>query len=141
MASAGDLISNTKLFIDFGPTEGGSSGGAILLERIQNMKVTDERGVEVKKAMGVRGGAGYVRKNGGGTITLSEYRHADPQVRWRQLWKEDKVFQLALQDDHDDGVREKWFDCTVSKVDRSDDEDGNHMDEIEIKFLTSEESA
>lgn len=138
---AGELISNAKVYIDFGPTEGGSAGGAIWLERVQNLKVTDERGVEVKKALGVRGGAGYVRKNGGGTLTISEYRHANPQVRWRRLWKEEKVFMIMMQDDAEDGVREKWFDCTVSKVDRSSDEDGNHMDEVEIKFLDSEESA
>ncbi len=135
----GEMISNSKLFIDFGATEGGSAGGAIWLQRVQNMKVTDERGVEVKKALGVRGGAGFIRKQGGGTITISEYRQDVPQVRWRRLLKEEKRFGLSLQDD--DGVREKWFDCTVSKVDRTADDDGNHMDEIEIKFLSSEESA
>lgn len=134
-----EIVSNAKLFIDFGPTEGGSGGGAIWLQRVQNLKVTDDRGVEVRKALGVRGGAGFTRKQGGGTLTISEYRQADPQVRWRRIQRDEKVFQMALQDD--DGVREKWFDCTVSKVDRSADEDGNHMDEIEIKFLSSEESA
>lgn len=135
----GEMVSNSKLFIGFGRTDGGSAGGAIWLQRIQNMKVTDDRGVEVKKAMGVKRGAGFIRKGGGGTITLSEYRQDVPQVRWRRLLKEEKIFQLSLEDD--DGVREKWFSCTVSKVDRSDNEDGEHMDEIEIKFLSSEESA
>lgn len=139
--SAGDLISNAKLYVDFGPTEEGSAGGSIWLERISNMKVTDERGAEVKKALGKRGGAGVIRKEGGGTITLSEYRHENPQVRWRRLRDEEVWFQLALQDDAPDGVREKWYDCTVAKVDRTADEDGNHMDEIEIKFMSSEESA
>jgi len=134
----GEMISNSKLFIDFGQTEGGSGGAAIWLQRCQNMKVSDDRGVEVKKALGVRRGAGFIRKQGGGTITISEYRQDDPQVRWRRLLKDEKIFILALQDD--DGVREKWFDCTVSKVDRSDNDDGEHMDEIEIKFLSSEES-
>lgn len=134
-----NLISNAKLFVDAGPTEDGTPGSALWLQRIQNMKETDERGVEVKKAIGVRGGAGYVRKNGGGTITLSEYRTTDPQVPWRRWLKDDKVFLLSVQDD--DGVRQKWFGCTVSKVDRTLDDDANHMDEIEIKFLSSEESA
>lgn len=135
----GEMISNSKLFIDFGATEGGSAGGSIWLQRVQNIKVTDERGVEVKKALGVRGGAGFIRKQGGGTITISEYRQDDPQVLWRRLLRDEKIFGLALQDD--DGVREKWFDCTVSKIDRTADDDGNHMDEIEIKFLSSEESS
>lgn len=133
------MISNAKLYIDFGETPGGSGGGALWLQFVQNLKDTDDRSVEVKKAMGVRGGAGFIRKEGGGTITLSEYRQDDPQVRWRQLLKDGKVFLIALQDD--DGVRQKWFDCTVSKVDRDDDDDGNHMDSIEIKYLYSEESA
>jgi hypothetical protein len=135
----GEMISNGKIFIDFGPTSGGSGGGAVWLQRINNFKVQDERGVEIKKAIGVRGGAGFIRKQGGGTVTLSEYRQDEPQVRWRRLIKDEKVFLLSFQDD--DGVREKWFNCTVSKVDRTDDDDGNHMDEIEIKFLSSEESA
>ena len=138
---AGDLISNAKLFIDFGPTDGGSAGGSLFLERVTNFKVTDERGAEVKKALGKRGGAGLIHKEGGGTLMLTELRHANPQVRWRTLRKEKKWFQIALQDDDPDGVREKWFDCQVSKVDRSADDDGNHTDEIEIKFLSSEESA
>jgi hypothetical protein len=138
----GDMISNSRLFIDFGATPGGSGGGAIWLQRVQNIKVTDERGTEVKKAMGVKGGAGFIRKQGGGTIVISEYRQDIPQVRWRRLLKDGKVFGLSLQDGETfgEGVREKWFDVTVSKVDRSGDDDGNHMDEIELKFLSSEES-
>ncbi len=138
---AGDLISNAKLFVDAGSSLGGTGGASIKLERVTNMKVTDERGVEVKKAIGVTGGAGYIRKNGGGTIALTELRHANPQIRWRRWWKENKVFLIAAKDDASGGVREKWFDCTVSKVDRSLDDDGNHTDEIEIKFLSSEESS
>lgn len=134
-----DLISNAKLYIDMGATSGGSGGAALWLQHVSKMKVTDERGVEIKKAIGVRGGAGYIRKEGGGGIALSEYRQAIPQVRWRKLFKDKKIFTFAVQDD--DGVRHKFFSCTVSKVDRDADEDGNHMDDIEIKFLSSEESA
>lgn len=134
----GDMISNSRLFVDANATDGGTSGAALWLEFVQNMKVTDERGVEVKKVMGKKRGGGFIRKGGGGTITISEYRQTDPQVPWRRWCREDKIFGLFLQDD--DGIREKWFFCTVSKVDRSDNEEGEHMDEIEIKFLDGEES-
>jgi hypothetical protein len=138
---AGELISNADLFIDF-PAAGESSGGSILLDRVTNMKVTDERGTEIKRTIGKkRGAAGYIRKKGGGKIMLTELRHANPVVRWRRLWIDDTVFMLTAQDDAEDGVREKWFSCTVSKVDRSMDEEGNHTDEIEITYLDSEESA
>lgn len=134
----GNMISNAKLYIDFGETEGGSGGGAIWLQFVQSIKDSDDRSVEVKKAMGVRGGAGFIRKQGGGTLALSEYRQDDPQVSWRQLLKDEKIFTVSIQDD--DGVRQRWFDCTVSKADRDDDDDGGHMDSIEIKYLSSEES-
>lgn len=134
-----NLISNAKLYIDFGATQGGSAGGAIWLQRAKDLKDSDGRSVEVKKAIGVPGGAGVIFKEGGGTLTLSEYRQDAPQVRWRKLRKEKKFFVLAVQDEG--GVRQKFFNCTVSKVDRSLDEEGSHMDEIEIVYLSSEESA
>lgn len=136
---ANNLISNAKLYVDFGATQGGSGGGAIWLQRAKDLKDSDDRSVEVRKAIGVPGGAGFIRKEGGGTITISEYRQDVPQVRWRKLRKDRKVFMIMIQDD--DGVRQKWFSCTVSKVDRSLDDEGTHMDDIEIKYLSSEESA
>lgn len=132
-----NMISDAGLYIDFGE-DGDAAGAALKLEYVQNLKEADGRSVEVKKAMGVKGGAGVIRKNGGGTLTLSEYRHDDPQVRWRRLRKLGTFFTLSVQDEG--GVRQKWFSCTVSKIDRDDDDDGNHMDSIEIVYLQSEES-
>jgi hypothetical protein len=139
---AEQMISDADLFIDFGATEGGTGGAAILLEYVTNMKVTDERGVETKKTIGGRrkGAKGYIRKKGGGKIMLTELRHASPKVSWNRLWDDDKVFMLVAQDDAEDGVREKWFGVTVSKADRGMDDEGNHTNEIELAFLYSEES-
>lgn len=136
---SGDLVSNADIFIDFGATEGGSSGAALKLERCTNMKVTDERSVEVKKAIGVRGGAGYIRKNGGGKIMLTELRYQKPPFSWQRLWKDNKQLMIVAQDEGEDGVRERWYGVTVSKIDRGMDDEGNHTNEIELAFLYSEE--
>lgn len=131
-----EIISQTKCFVDMSATAGGSGGGSLLLERIKDVKISDERGVEILKAIGVRGGAGYRRKTGGGTLAISEYRTIAPQVDWRAVLRDQKVFTWTMQDENS-GLREKFLGCTVSKIDRSADEEGTHMDDIEIKFLRS----
>lgn len=142
----GEMISNAGLFVDAGATEGGSGGRLVKLEHVSKMSVKDDRGVEIKKAIGVRGGAGYKRTQGGGTITLSEYRQDKPKCPWRQWRDEGKIFEVMVIDDgvpgsSSEGVTEAWHSVTVSKVDRDLDDDGNHMDEIELKYLSSEEFA
>lgn len=132
----GEILSQTKIFVDFGATPGGSGGGAIWLQRVSSLKVTDDRSVDVVKAIGVKGGAGFRRKSGGGTLMLTENRQDDPQVDWRKLKSDEKIFMMMAQDENG-GPREKWFSCTVSKVDRSASDEGEHTDEIEIKFLSS----
>jgi hypothetical protein len=132
----GEILSQTKIFADFGATAGGSPGGAIWLQRISSMKVTDERSVEVVKAIGIEGGAGFRRKTGGGTLMLTENRQDKPQVDWRKLKRDKKIFMIMAQDENN-GQREKFFSCTVSKIDRSASDEGEHTDEIELKFLSS----
>ncbi len=130
------FTSSTKIFVDFGATPGGSLGGAVWLQAITSFKVTDERATEIKKGIGVRGGAGYVRKQGGGSIAMTETRQQLPQVDWRLLHREEKIFMVMAQDENQ-GPREKWLSVTVSKVDRSSNDEGEHTDEIELKFLRS----
>lgn len=131
-----DIISNGKIFADFGATPGGSGGGAILLDYVTQMKVTDERKVEVTKAIGKKRGAGFRRKAGGGMLTLTEDRHRPRQVNWRKLQNEGKIFTIIAADE-DGGEREKFLSCTVSNVGRSASAEGEHQDEIEIAFLDS----
>lgn len=133
------FTSSTKIFVDFGataPAAGGvgSPGGAIWLQAITSFKDTDDRSKEVKKAIGVKGGAGYQRKQGGGTIMLTELRQQTPQVNWRQLLRDEKEFMVMAQDENN-GPRQKWLIVTVSKVDRSMSDEGEHTDEIELKYL------
>lgn len=132
----GEVLSQTKLFIDYGGTAASPGGGAVWLDRVTSFKDTDERSVEVVKAIGVSGGAGYRRKPGGGTLALTELRQGKPQVDWRRLLRDRKLFMIMAQDE-DGGPRQKWFRCTVSKVDRSASDEGEHTDEIEIKYLES----
>lgn len=129
----GEIISQTKLYADFGATPGGSGGGAVWMQRVTNFKVTDARSTEGVRAVGVRGFAGVREKEGGGTIALTELRQDTPQIDWRKIKKDRKYFMLTAQDENG-GVREKFLRCRVSKVDRSADDDGNHTDEIEIIF-------
>jgi hypothetical protein len=134
----GNVTSQTKCFIDFGATPS-SSGGSLFHGRLKSVKVKDERGVEIVKAVGVKGGAGHRHKEGGGTITLEVYREDVPSVNFRKLKKNKQSFTWTMQDENA-GVRERFYTCQVSNVDRDADDDGNHMDAVEIKFLSCEES-
>lgn len=136
-----DIISQSKIFVDFGattPAAGavGLPGGAIWLQNVTKVQVTDDRSVEVVKAIGKKRGAGFRRKAGGGKLMVSENRHTPPQCDWRKLKRDEKVFMMMAQDENG-GMREKWLQCTVSKVDRSLSDEGEHTDEIEIVFLDS----
>lgn len=136
-----NTTSQSKIFIDIDAqnatqTLGPAPGAAIWLTHFTNFKVTDERSVEIVKAVGVKGGAGFRRKTGGGSISATETRQDVPQVDWRQMRDRETVFMLMAQDEND-GMREKWFNVTVSKVDRTMDDESKHEDEIEFKFLSS----
>jgi hypothetical protein len=134
----GNITSNTKCFIDFGATPS-AAGGSLFHGRVKSAKVKDDRGVEVVKAMGVKGGAGHRHKEGGGALTLEIYREDKPTVRFRQLKKNRTMFTWTMQDENA-GVRERFYGCQVSNVSRDADDDGNHMDTVEIVFTSSEES-
>ena len=131
-----EIISQSKIYVDFGATAGGSGGGSIWLEFAASLKVTDGRSVEVVKAIGKKRGAGYRRKAGGGALALTENRHDRPQVDWRKVKRDEKIFTVTTQDENG-GVREKFLRCTVSKIDKSLSDEGEHQDEIEIMFLDS----
>lgn len=130
-----EIISQTKVFIDFGAAAGvaGSIGGAIWLQRLTKFQVTDARSTEGVKAIGVSGFAGVREKQGGGTIAITELRQDSAQVDWRQIKKERKYFTLTTQDENN-GKRSKFLRCRISKVDRGADDEGMHTDEIEVIY-------
>lgn len=129
-----EIISNGKIYVDFGATSGGSGGGAILLDFAASLKVTDESSTDVVKSIGKRRGAGFRDKAGGFTLMLTENRQTTPQVNWRAVKRDKKIFTITVQDENG-GIREKFRPCKVSKVDRSLSDEGEHQDEIEIKAL------
>ena len=133
----GDVISQSKFFIDFSNGDG-SSAGNLQLTRCKSADVSDERDVEIVKAVGVSGGAGYRYQEGGGDLTLEVYRETlNPEVRWRKLQDEKTKFTFTMQDE--DGIREAFYGCTVGNVARKSDDSGSHMDTVKLKFLRSRE--
>lgn len=133
----GDVVSQAKFFIDFSNGDG-SSAGNLQLTRCKTADVSDERETEVVKAIGVTGGAGYRRQEGGGELSLEVYRETlSPEVRWRRIRDDKTIFTFTMQDE--DGIREAFYGCTVSNVARKDDDSGSHMDTVKIKFLRTRE--
>lgn len=131
----GDLSNQARHYINFGPINRlgiATSAGAKLLTKVQKADWKDDRKAEAKAASGVRGGAGFRRKQGGGTVTLSVYREVGlPEVDWLKLLQDEKVFTYTLSDEG--GVRIN-FTCTVSNVGGSSDENSDNMFTVELAY-------
>lgn len=124
-----EIVSRSKLSIDY-------SGGSYQLKRCKSIDVSYEEDSEVVMAVGVKGGAGFRDKEGGGELTLEIYREVRPEVNYRALRDSRETFAMTLQDE--DGVREQFRSCRVAgKPGRKIDESGNVMDTVKIKFLQS----
>lgn len=124
----GEINSKALIYIDY-------SGGNHQLFRIKNLKDDIDRTLEVRKAVGVTGGAGFKKSAGGGSLTLSVYRESPrPEVDYRSLEESGERFSITVQDE-DNGPREQYQACRVEKVTRSTDDEGDNMDEVSIKFL------
>lgn len=124
----GEPNSVAKIYIDY-------SGGNFQLRRVKNLKDDPERTLEIRKAVGVKGGAGFKKSEGGCGITLSVYRESPtPEVNYRRLEQTGERFTITTQDE-DGGQREQYQACRVEKVSRSTDDDGENVDEVMIKCL------
>jgi len=124
----GEPNSVAKFYIDY-------SGGNFQLRRVKSLKDDPERTLEIRKAVGVNGGAGFKRSEGGCGITLSVYRESPtPEVNYRRLEQTGELFTITTQDE-DGGLREQYQKCRVEKVSRSTDDDGENIDEVTIKAL------
>lgn len=125
----GDTSSKAKLFID------SKLAGNFQLYRVKSFDVDDDQDLEVVKAVGVDGGAGFRDTTGGGSMTLEVYRETgDPEVNWRILRKLKEKFAITIADE-DNGLREQYQVCRVAKVTRKGDDSGSNMDTVSIKFL------
>lgn len=124
-----DTSSNAKIFID-SPTVGNFQ-----LFRVKSFDIDVDEDLEVVKAVGVPGGAGFRDTTGGGSITLEVYRESGtPEVNWRTLRKIKEKFSITIADE-DGGIREQYQACRVAKVGRKGDDGGSNMDSVSIKFL------
>lgn len=124
----GEINSKALIYIDY-------SGGNHQLLRVKSLKDDVDRTLEVRKAVGVKGGAGFKESEGGGSLTLTVYRESPtPEVDYRALAQRRERFTITTQDE-DNGPREQYQACRVEKVTRSTDDEGENMDEVSIKFL------
>lgn len=127
MSLSGNIVSNTKISIDFG-------GGAFQLGRVNTSDETSDQDAEVIIAMGVPGGAGYRFKNGGGAFSFEIYREEGlPEVDWVKLQTDRTRITLVLADDA--GRREMYTACVVANVARKDDAQGSHMNTVKVLYL------
>jgi hypothetical protein len=125
----GDTSSKAKIFID------SRTAGNFQLFRVKSFDVEADEDLEVVKAVGVDGGAGFRDTTGGGGITLEVYRETgDPEVNWRILRKLKEKFSITIADE-DNGIREQYQACRVAKVTRKGDDSGSNMDTVSIKWL------
>ena len=124
----GEINSKALIYID-------CTKGNFQLRRVKNLKDDVDRTLEVRKAVGVEGGAGFKKSTGGGSLTLSVYRESpEPEVDYRALEESGERFTITIQDE-DGGPREQYQACRVEKATRTLDDDGENMDEVSIKFL------
>lgn len=121
------MISNAKFYIDY-------SGGNFQLKRVDSLDEDDDSETEVKTAIGVKGGAGNVDKEGGGKLKLDVYREVIPEVDYRALKDSKEFFAFRIQDDAPGAQGWKYLNCRVSKVARKDSSDGKHMDTVDITW-------
>ncbi len=126
----GDIVSRKKIFIDY-------SAGNYQLKRVKSGSLTYESTVDVVVAVGVTGGAGFRKKEGGGELSLDIYRETGtPEVNWRRLFNSNEVFAMTFQDEG--GIREQIRSCRVAQTpDSKFDDAGEVMDTVKIKFLQS----
>lgn len=107
------------------------------LEFCKDSKIADGSSREAKNAMGSRNPIGTVRKPGAQTITLSIYaQQGDPEVDWFYLRDTDEMFGIFRE--VVGGTEAHYPEVQVSKIDEDDDEDGNHMLNVELIALGRE---
>ena len=127
-----NFVSQGKIKID----APGPRGASKQLLTVKKWDVKEDGSVDVVTTIGVDGGAGWRKKQGGFKITLTCIRTvgAIPEVDWDFYKATDKIFTLSTEDESNG--RQQSYLCRVSKTDTSKDPDGMHEDEIEIAALS-----
>lgn len=127
-----NFVSQGKIFIDMP----GPKGASKQLLTVKKFDVKDNGSREVVTTVGVDGGAGTRKKQGGFTITMTCIRTVgqDPEVDWDYAKDTDKFFTVSTEDENN-GRKKSYLFVQVSKTDTSKDPDGAHEDEIELVCL------
>lgn len=107
------------------------SQGSKQLKMLKSYDVSDESSVETRNAVGSNRPVGFVDKPGGVSIGFEYYsERPKPEVDWRYLRDSKEVFPLTRQ--IVGGRRIQYPECRVSKVSPKGDEEGEHMESVEI---------
>lgn len=124
----GDVISKAKHFIDY-------SGGNFQLKRVNTCDVSFEGDLEVIKALGVSGGAGFKETEGGGSLQLEIFAETGvPEVDYNRLWRSKEQFRYVIQEEG--GKRFQYRFCRVAQpTGRKYSTDGSVMHTVKIMFL------
>lgn len=124
----GEIVSKAKFFIDY-------SGGNFQLKKLDTVDVSFEAELEVVKALGVPGGAGYRESQGGGELALEVFSETgNPEVNYFRLFQTKELFRFVIQEE--DGQRFQYRSCRVAKPPgRKYDTGGNVKQTVTLKFL------
>jgi hypothetical protein len=123
-----DFVSQGKIFVDI-PGPGAVSRQLLTVKKF-DAKPQSSR--EVVTTVGVEGGAGFRRKQGGFEIDMTVVREVgqNPEVDWYETDQLNKVFTITTQDENNG--RRQSFTCMVSKVDTSMDDQGQYEDTVTL---------
>jgi hypothetical protein len=123
-----NFVSQGKIFVDIPGPEAVSR--QLLTCKKFDAKPQGSR--EVVTTVGVEGGAGFRKKQGGFEIDMTLVRETgqNPEVDWYLTNQLNKVFTITTQDEGN-GVRQSYT-CMVSKIDSSMDDQGAYEDTVTL---------
>jgi hypothetical protein len=108
------------------------SQGNVRLRFNKSSKVVDGATAEAKNAMGSDVPVGFIFKPGAQTITLEVYvqQGVKPECDFKEMKRNREIFSMVRE--IVGGQETQYLPCVVSKVDEDDDEEGGHMQQVEI---------
>lgn len=125
------FVSQGKIFID----APGPRGASKQLLTVTKFDAKEDGSVDVVTTIGVNGGAGWRKKQGGLKISLTCVRTVGtlPEFDWDFAKDSDKIFTITTEDEGNGRIRN--YLCRVSKSDSSLDDQGMMTDEVELAAL------
>lgn len=116
-----------------------ASQGNKQLRKVKSLDVKDDSKVEVVRAVGVDGGAGFQASTGGYSLTLEVYGETGKEeVDWEALKAAGEQFSFTVQ--AVGGRRMVFRPCRVSSIGQKGDDGGSHMRTVEVVSLNRTDS-